>query len=293
MLKYAALSALVVAASAAARPAVAEIVETTVEIPIEVMDARGQTVRQPIKVTIVRDDARLRAPFMILSHGRSSDASRRQALTAAPYAANARYFVAAGYVVFMPVRVGYGATGGPDIENSGRCTDRDYRRAYEAGATQGLAVIEFAKTQPYVDPTRGVVAGQSFGGMISMALAARNIPGILGAVNLAGGGGGRPTTHPEQPCGADRMAQLVGSYGTTTRIPTLWLYSENDKFWGPMIPRTWHKAFIDGGGTGTFVALPPYKTDGHASFTRARDAWRPAVEAFLESCCTASERSAN
>lgn len=293
MLRQLALVALIVTASATALPLAAEVVEANVEIPVEVTDARGQAVRQQIQVIIVRDDARSRAPFMILNHGRSGDAALRQALTSAQYAANARYFVARGYAVFMPLRIGYGATGGPDVENSGRCAAKDYHRAYEAGARQSIAVIEYAKAQPYVDPARGVVAGQSFGGTIAMALAARNLPGILGAVNFAGGGGGRPTTHPEQPCGVERLTELFGSYGATARIPTLWLYSVNDKFWGPAIPRSWHKAFIDRGGMAEFVELPPYKSDGHPSFTRARDAWRPAVEAFLATCCESGIRTAN
>ena len=127
--------------------------------------------------------------------------------------------------------------------------------------------------------------GQSFGGTTAIALAAKSIPGVLAAVNFAGGGGGRPDTHPEQPCGADRMTDLFASYGTTARIPTLWLYSENDKYWGPTIPRNWLKAFTDRGGRGQFVQLPSYKSDGHPSFTGNRDAWKPAFEEFLATCC--------
>lgn len=292
MLKQLALAALIVAASAGADPAAAEIIETTVDVPVEVSDTKGGIVRQPIKVTIFRDDARPRSPFMILNHGRSAKAEGRQAVKPSQYAANARYFVSKGYAVFMPVRIGYGETGGPDVENSGACAAKAYQRVYEAGAKQSLAVIEHAKAQPYVDPARGIVVGQSFGGTLAITLAARNIPGVLAAVNFAGGGGGRPDTHPEQPCSIERMTQLFASYGAKARIPTLWLYSQNDRFWGPDIPRTWHKAFTDRGGTGEFVALPPYKADGHPSFTGAPEAWKPAFEAFLESCCGPQRRVA-
>jgi dienelactone hydrolase len=223
-LKQLALAALIVAASAGADPAAAEIIETTVEVPVEVSDTKGGIVRQPIKVTIFRDDARPRSPFMILNHGRSAKAEGRQAVKPSQYAANARYFVSKGYAVFMPVRIGYGETGGPDVENSGACAAKAYQRVYEAGAKQSLAVIEHAKAQPYVDPARGIVVGQSFGGTLAITLAARNIPGVLAAVNFAGGGGGRPDTHPEQPCSIERMTQLFASYGAKARIPTLWLY---------------------------------------------------------------------
>ena len=115
---------------------------------------------------------------------------------------------------------------------------------------------------------------------------------MLAGVNFAGGGGGRPDTHPEQPCSVERMTQLFASYGATARIPTLWVYSRNDKFWGPELPRVWHKAFTDRGGTGEFVSLPEYKSDGHPSFTGAPEAWKPAFEAFLKSCCTEGKRAA-
>jgi len=292
VLRRCALPVLIVTASAAVCPLSATIVETTVEIPVEVTGVRGDVVRQPIKLAVFRDDARPRAPFLILNHGRAAKPAQREAVRPAQYAANARYLASKGYAVFMPIRVGYGASGGPDVENSGPCRAKAYRRAYEAGTQQSLAVIDYAKAQSYVDPARGIVVGQSFGGTIAIALAARQVPGVLAAVNFAGGGGGRPETHPEQPCSVDRMTGLFASYGATARIPTLWLYSENDKFWGPAIPRMWYKAFVDSGGTGQFVALPPYKADGHPSFTGAPRAWRPAFEAFLESCCAQGRTAA-
>lgn len=292
MLKQLALAALLGAASAGLCRLEAKIVETTVDVAVEVTDAHGQIVRQPIKVAIFRDDARPRAPFMILNHGRSGKAALRQSTSHAPYAANARYFVTKGYAVFIPVRIGYGVTGGPDIEDSGPCATKSYRRVYEAGTQQSLAVIEYAKAKPFVDPSHGIVVGQSFGGTLAIALAARNIPGVLGAINFAGGGGGRPDTHPEQPCRADLMTQLFASYGPAARIPTVWVYSRNDRYWGPDIPRTWHRAFIDSGGKGEFVALPPYKADGHPSFTGASETWKPAFETFLKSCCTPGKRAA-
>lgn len=290
--KSLALAALALVASAGCSQLEAKIVETTAEVPVEVTDARGHVVRQPIKVTIIRDDARPRAPFLLLNHGRAGKAPQRQTTSPATYMANARYFVTRGYAVFMPVRVGYGATGGPDVEYSGPCETKSYPRAYEAGTRQSLAVIDYAKAQPYVDPARGIVVGQSFGGTLAIALAARSIPGVLAAVNFAGGGGGRPDTHPEQPCRPDLMRDLFASYAATARIPTLWIYSRNDRFWGPDIPRTWHKAFVDGGGEGKFVDLPPYRADGHPSFTGAPAAWTPAFETFLKTCC-ASEKPAS
>ena len=187
--------------------------------------------------------------------------------------------------MFLPLRVGYGATGGPDVENSGRCNDRNFLPTYEAGAAQTVATVEYAKAQPFIDPSDGLVVGQSFGGTIAIAIAAKALPGVKAVLNFAGGGGGNPKAHPAEPCSLDRMTALFAQYGEQGRIPALWLYSENDRYWGQKIPRDWFKAFTSGGGQGEFVQLPPYKQDGHAIFTGNPASWKPAVERFLTSCC--------
>jgi hypothetical protein len=89
------------------------------------------------------------------------------------------------------------------------------------------------------------------------------------------------------------MTALFASYGATTKIPTLWLYSENDKYWGPAIPRAWFDAFVSRGGSGRLVSLPPYKENGHPIFTGNPGAWKPAFEDFLVSCCRQVRKSGN
>lgn len=263
----------------------AKLVEEIVDLPVEVADQKGQKIRHTIKVFIFRDDALMRAPFLILNHGRSGEKALRAAVNEKAYRANAIYFVKLGFAVFYPVRVGYGVTAGPDIENSGSCSGKTYRPGYEAAAEQSLAVIELAKSKPWVDPMRGIVVGQSYGGTTAIALAARNVPGVLAAVNFAGGGGGRPKTNPHEPCGIEKMTALFASYGKTAKTPTAWIYSPNDLYWGPDIPRRWFEAFRKEGGKGEFLSLPPLAPDGHLSFSRNRQAWREPFERFLAACC--------
>jgi dienelactone hydrolase len=266
-------------------PASARFVEESIDLPVEISDSGGRSVRQSIRVVIYHDDERAKSPFLILNHGRSSDPAKRQGIRVTQYKSIARYLVDQGFAVFFVIRVGYGVTAGPDVENTGPCGAKLFATAHEAGAKQTVAVIDHAKSLPYVDPSRGVVMGQSFGGTIAIAIAAKNIPGVLATINFAGGGGGRPIAHPGEPCSPERMSSLFANYGGTARIPTLWLYSENDKYWGATLPRTWLKRFTDQGGRGEFVQLPPYKEDGHPIFTGNSDAWKPAVAKFLEACC--------
>ena len=43
-----------------------------------------------------------------------------------------------------------------------------------------------------------------------------------------------------QPCNPERLGELIEHYGRTTRGPTLWIYAENDDWFGPGVARDWH-----------------------------------------------------
>lgn len=259
----------------------AALVEEIVELPVTVTSIFGRTVERPITVTVFRDDARAAAPFLLLNHGRPASEADFVKMGRVRYSDNAQYFVERGFAVFVPTRLGYGVSGGDDVEYSGSCSGKRYPPVYEAAARQSVAVIDYARALPYVDARRGIVVGQSFGGATAVALAAKNPPGVTAAINFAGGGGGNPATRPGQPCRDDLLAELFAGYGETARIPTLWLYSENDKFFGIEHPRRWFEGFVGHGGRGEFVLLPPFGDDGHASFSRNPSAWRAKVEQFL------------
>lgn len=264
----------------------AKPVEEVFEIPATVTNMYGRAVTQPVTVTVFRDDERTLQPFLVLNHGRPAQAADFAKMGRTRFSDNSNYFVSKGFAVFVPTRIGYGVTGGDDVEYSGTCSNRSYLPAYEAAARQSVTLIEHIRTLPYIDPSRGLVIGQSFGGATAIALAAKNLAGVTAAVNFAGGGGGDPVGRPENPCRADLLEKLFASYGSTSRIPTLWLYSENDRYFGKDKPHDWFNAFVAKGGTGKFVQLPalmpPLGEDGHSSFTRNPGAWRPSFEEFLE-----------
>ena len=262
-------------------PVMAGTVEQVVDLPVKVTDAGGHPVERAIKLTIFRDGSRARAGFLVLNHGRSGDPEQRRDAGRYRFAANAAYFIGLGYAVFVPTRIGYGASGGPDVEDSGPCRAKSYSTSLEAAAAQTLAVIAYARAQPYIDPDRGLLAGISVGGITTIAAAAKSPPGVRGAINFAGGHGGDPKNHPAKPCRDDLLEAEFARFGATTRVPTLWLYSENDQFFGADIPQVWLAAFRARGGTGRFVRLPPFGQDGHTSFVTNPPAWKPEVEAFL------------
>jgi len=259
------------------------IVEEQTKVRARVTDASGGPVAHDVVVTIFRDPAwRGPHPVAVLGHGRATTPEVNATLGRVRLSPAASWLAGFGFLVAVPTRIGYGVTGGPDIENTGTCARKHYPPAYHAGALQTLAVLDAMRRRPDASRDRAIVIGQSFGGTIAIAVAAIGPPGVQAAINFAGGGGGNPQTRPERPCTPDGLRDLFGSYGRTARMPTLWVYSQNDRYWGPSLPREWFAAFRAAGGRGEFVGLPPFGEDGHRSFMGAQSAWEPHVARFLQ-----------
>lgn len=100
---------------------------------------------------------------------------------------------------------------------------------------------------------------------------------------FAGGTGGDGGRAPGQSCGSKQLASLMAAYGRATRVPGLWLYAENDLYWGAAWPRAWHRAFSEAGARATFVMTESVPgSDGHALLARGFHLWRPHVDRFLD-----------
>ena len=261
----------------------AEIAESVLKVPVKFEDMYRKTIEREITVTMFEEPGRAPYPLLVLSHGRPANNLGRQNFGRARYSDAAKYFASLGYSVWVPTRIGYGVSGvDEDPENTGPCGSKVYPPAYAAAAEQVLQVMDYAKRRPDIDGARVVSIGQSYGGATSIALASRNPPGLVAAINFAGGGGGDPDLRPGEPCESFRLAEMFAAYGSTGRVPTLWIYAENDRFFGPKHAKNWFQAFRLQGGSGELVMLPPFGQDGHLLFARGLEVWKPIVERFLE-----------
>jgi dienelactone hydrolase len=231
-------------------------------------------------------------PLVVINHGRPSGATseERQRRRAAmkPFACGSvgTAFTSRGYVVAFPIRQGYGETGGRDAEAGGACDDADFVAAGNAGADDVTVAIAHLKTLPYVQADKIVIVGQSVGGLVTLALASRNLAGVRAYVSFAGGHGGRRNGKPNSNCSPDALVAAAAHFGKTVRGPTLWLYAENDTYFGPSLARRMFAAFSDAGGTARFELLPPLRNaqtqDGHDLLFVGRSTWEPIVFPWLD-----------
>ena len=274
---------LALAALLCANAARAIVQEDEIRVPVKVVDIYGKTVEQEIVVGLFRESSAPKPyPLLVLNHGRAANPAGFVRTAVKDYGTAARWLTGFGFLVAVPIRVGYGVSGGPDVEYSGDCRARNYPPIYHAAAVQTLAVLERLRGREDAAKDRAVVAGQSFGGATAITIASMNPPGVQGTINFAGGGGGNPLEHPGRLCSENRLRAMFEGYGRTAKLPTLWLYSENDLYWGPTLPREWFEAFTKAGGQGEFLGFPPVSDDGHRLFSRAPQLWQPRVREFLE-----------
>jgi pimeloyl-ACP methyl ester carboxylesterase len=254
-------------------PVSAALTETIIKAPV----VHG--VEQAyIDVTVFRPEGRGPFPLVVLSHGSPRSAEARRAEGRQRMAAQAERFVAMGFAVLVPTRRGYGESGGQWAEAYGSCAEPDYYTAGLETARDLRAAVDAVRGEKWADDRRIVLAGQSAGGFGSVAAASQPFEGVVAVVNFAGG---RGSMGPNQVCGEHRLVEAMSRYGRGVAVPTLFVYSANDLFFGPALARRMHAAFNGSGARAEFVEAPATGLDGHGYFARRMDDWTPRVEAFL------------
>ena len=224
-------------------------------------------------------------PWIVLSHGTATTAEANRAIGRYRPLAPIREWVRRGYAVIVPVRRGYGASGGEHFEDSyGSCARPDFKRAGEGAALDLLATVAWAKTARDLDGARWLLVGQSAGGFASIYAAAKRPAGLVAVLAFAPGRGGDPEKRPGEPCASDRMAELFASIAPGVPVPVLWFYAENDQYIGTRVQKLWFESFRSAGGRGELVVIPPFPERlGHGVFpsTRGIPLWTSAVSRFF------------
>ena len=186
----------------------------------------------------------------------------------------AHAFVRRGYAVLVPMRQGFAESTGRYADHGCNMTANGYAHADDIQAT-----VDFARGQAWIDPGRIVIAGQSYGGLATIALGTRQLAGVRGLINIAGG------LRDDGP-GCDWKSELVrafGVYGEKNKIPSLWMYGANDSLFGPTLAARMHTAFVRAGGKARMFDFGIFKRDSHGMIA-SRDGekiWWHEAERFL------------
>ena len=237
-----------------------------------------------VAATILRPEGL--GPFgaVILNHGVPVSDKERAGASSSDLLASAAVFAQRGYVVVLPLRRGFGATGGEFAEYTGSCSHPDYLGGEQAAAEDVMAAYEYARALPYVDPYRMILAGHSAGGMVALFTAGVRQPeGLVAVLAFAAGRGGNPALHPGVPCAAEPLARVLDMVGRSIKAPAMFHYAENDQYFNPDTTRFWFERFSAGGARAEYVLQPPFGDDGHYVFGDRAGIryWVPAVESFL------------
>lgn len=232
----------------------------------------GKNGRFHLQTTVFRPDGPGPFPLVIINHGKDAGAPSRQGRDRFIYMATA--FVKRGYAVMVPMRRGFAGSTGRYIEYGCNMAANGLGQASDIRDT-----IDYAQHLSWIDSDRIVVAGQSYGGLATMALGTQDIPGVRGLINFAGG-------LKDNANRCDWRAELVkafGSYGAGTTLPSLWMYGENDSLFGPELATRMHEAYVRAGGQARLVEYGAFRRDAHGLIgsREGEKVWWTETEQFL------------
>jgi dienelactone hydrolase len=212
-------------------------------------------------------------PLIVMNHGKEPGNPHFQKRDRFIYLS--REFVKRGYAVVLPMRKGFAKSTGEYMDFGCNMAGNGQLQANDL---QGA--LDYLRRQPWVDKDRIVVAGQSYGGLATIALGTRNVPGVRGLINFAGG---------LRTDGGDcqwqaSLVDAFAEYGMKSSVPSLWFYGENDSYFNHDLASRLFNAYTAGGGNAELVAYGSFKSDAH-SMAGSRDGvkvWLPETEKFLQ-----------
>jgi dienelactone hydrolase len=246
---------------------------TTVRLPMAEPDPGGQ--RITLEATLYRPPGDGPHAVLLFNHGSTGGGTVAPSVTLRPRR-QAQFFVERGFAVLAPMRRGRGASQGTSAEYEGTC-DAEILGAGLARAIEDVdAAMAYLRAQAWADPERVLVAGQSRGGILSVAYAAKRPDTVRGVINFAGGWTSQRCD--ERGRGFNQM--IFAAAGAQTRVPTLWLYAEDDSYYSAAWIRRYHEAFARAGGVATFYLFPAFGSDGHRLVDRVQ-LWKAPADDFL------------
>ncbi|MDT0178421.1 CocE/NonD family hydrolase [Enterobacter sp. BRE11] len=188
-------------------------------------------------------------------------------------------FARHGYAAVVVLREGYGYSSGGAEYTGGTCAHPQHGLARKRDADDLLSALNAIRRQPWASGHNAILAGMSAGGFGALAAGAGQPSGVQAIINFDGG---RGASSGSSVCDQAGLLRTFAEMGAASHTPSLWLYSQNDKFFPPLTALSFFNAYISAGGSGSFVVMPPYRANGHAFMDSApEDFWWGPVGEFL------------
>lgn len=278
-----------VAIAAALGTAQAKLTQEQSRVPVTVVPESSPYQRELSLVTYVDDETPVPRPIAVIAHGRAGTDADRQSTASSAIEPQVQWLAKLGFLVAFPTRIGYGATGGEDFEETGPCSAKNYAPGFNAGTQAISQVVAALRQRSDVIKDRVLLVGYSYGGGLALGASAAKDSGVSAVVVFAPGAGRNPM-QPGVPCMPERVQEHFSAYGTAVRSPVLWINAENDKFFGPAQSRAWFEAFKKSGAAAEQVVVPPHGEEGHYFFLKGQAQWEPIVLRFLKQQNLVAER---
>ena len=247
---------------------------------IPMTDAAGS--QHLLQARICRPPGDAPSRFVVIAHG--TFPNNRGTVPGRCEAEATRWFLERGFLAVLALRRGYGEYGGVWVEGLYHRPGDDYARSGLETARDIAATVDYAAALPFARARAGIVIGHSGGGWGTIAYDTIPHPNVSALISMAGGRGQEVTkgglSGVWRP---DLLTDAAGQYGRTATTPMLWIYAENDKFFGPAIAASLYDAFTRNGGKAEFRQVGPYGADGHRLFFGAggSQTWGPLVADYL------------
>lgn len=195
----------------------------------------------------------------------------------------ASYFVEKGWMVIFPQRRGRGASEGRydegfELDRSGYSCQTTLSLAGVDRAVEDLdAVMAHVRSRPDVQVKRVLLGGQSRGGILAIAYAGERPEWFIGVVNFVGGWMG------DRCANASAINTATFKRGAKFAQPTLWLYGDQDPFYGLAHSKANFEAFLSAGGKGRFEShWVPGQNSGHSVIAHP-GLWSGQVTQYIDS----------
>lgn len=220
--------------------------------------------------TVKRKGVAGRLPVALITHGKPPDRVSMGDMRGERMRQQARDMARRGWLAVVVIRRGFGQSDGPPAPDM-TCADVRMQQRFERDAQDLAAALGEVQKRPDAEPDGAIAMGVSAGGAAALALGAMQPQGLRAVINISGGLKVAECIERSETA----LVETVRALAPRIKVPNLWVYADNDSFFGPKVVDRMYEAALDKGMQVRRVALPATGQDGHDIFgtSQGRRAW--------------------